>query len=452
MNSTPINFEHAMEKSADRSRRQQAWKLGGCIAVWFIATIPFVQGADWKIPLGGNTFRTAPEPGGESIRRDGALRWSDPQEIFSIFFHVNRACHLKLSILGAIERESATVASNYQDRELTKIALHSPDARWMEAGEIQVEAPGYVRIDLRGIETTALDFGRFQDLTVSSSTEGLDLQFVRSNEGNMFYWGRRGPSVHLTYVTPADRELKYAYTELTVPEGQDPIGSYFMANGFREGYFGMQVNTKSERRILFSVWSPFQTDDPKQIPEDQRVVEVARGPGVRIGQFGNEGSGGQSYLVYSWQAGRTYRFLTEVAPDGNGNTIYTSWFSDVREPDWKLIASFRRPRTNTHLRGFHSFLESFNPSWGHVERRCLYGNVWVGDVEGRWEPCSQARFSVDATGGGRHRIDFEGGTQDGVFFLRNCGFFSSSVRAGETFRLELSQSDPPSIEFDKLPR
>jgi hypothetical protein len=47
--------------------------------------------------------------------------------------------------------------------------------------------------------------------------------------------------------------------EITVPVGQDPIGSYFMANGFGEGYFGFQVNSKTERRVLFSVWSPFRT-------------------------------------------------------------------------------------------------------------------------------------------------------------------------------------------------
>ena len=31
-----------------------------------------------------------------------------------------------------------------------------------------------------------------------------------------------------------------------------------MANGFGEGYFGIQVNGPNERRVLFSVWSPFK--------------------------------------------------------------------------------------------------------------------------------------------------------------------------------------------------
>ena len=59
-----------------------------------------------------------------------------------------------------------------------------------------------------------------------------------------------------------------------VPEGNDVLGSYFMANGFAQGYFGIQVNSPTERRILFSVWSPFHTDDPSEIP-DQAILIAA---------------------------------------------------------------------------------------------------------------------------------------------------------------------------------
>jgi hypothetical protein len=40
------------------------------------------------------------------------------------------------------------------------------------------------------------------------------------------------------YTTPANTE--YFYNEMTIPTGQDPIGSYFMANGFSGGYFGIR--------------------------------------------------------------------------------------------------------------------------------------------------------------------------------------------------------------------
>jgi hypothetical protein len=62
-------------------------------------------------------------------------------------------------------------------------------------------------------------------------------------------WGRRGPSVHLNYQIQKAQKFVVFYNELTILE--DPIGSYFMANGFKEGYFGIQVNSKTERRVLF---------------------------------------------------------------------------------------------------------------------------------------------------------------------------------------------------------
>src|SRR3546814_7623338 len=123
-----------------------------------------------------------------------------------------------------------------------------------------------------------------------------------------------------------------------------------------------------ERRVLFSVWSPYKTDNPDDIPEDQRIVLLRKGKEVHAGEFGNEGSGGQSYLRYPWKAGTTYRFLLHGKPDGKGNTSYTAFFYAPEIKQWKLIASFRRPQTSRWLTRFHSFLENFNPRTGDKQR------------------------------------------------------------------------------------
>jgi hypothetical protein len=227
-----------------------------------------------------------------------------------------------------------------------------------------------------------------------------------------------------------------------------------MANGFSEGYFGFQVNGPEERRVLFSIWSPFKTDNPKEIPEEQRIVKLASGPEVRVGEFGNEGSGGQSYLIYPWKAGTTYRFLTEVKPDETSaeHTVYTSWFGDKSKNEWRLIASFRRPKTSTYLRGFHSFLENFNPQFGYLTRGAEYGNVWVVDSQGKWYECTKARLSADATARGRHRLDYNGGAQGDHFFMRNCGFFPEMGKVGETFERHSTEGAKPAIDFTSLPR
>ncbi|MEX0793558.1 MAG: DUF3472 domain-containing protein [Pirellulaceae bacterium] len=409
------------------------------------------QSAEWSIPVGGNAFRTAPEPGGNAMTRDGGLTWRDADEVFSVYFHVDRPANLKLALRAETSPEGSTLIIRVAGQEFATTLLGG-ESTTHPVGRIDVSEPGYVQVEIQGRKRTGRVFAEIRDLLVTTETADLKLDFVKSNEGNMFYWGRRGPSVHLTYVVPEDRKLQYAYSEITVPEGEDTIGSYFMANGFGEGYFGIQVNNSRERRVLFSVWSPFQTDNPRDIPEDQRVVRLASGPDVRVGEFGNEGSGGQSFLVYPWKAGVTYRFLTEVKPDGPESTRYTAWFGDKSAGEWRLIASFRRPQTSTHLRRFHSFLENFNPAYGHISRRALHGNVWVNDIEGQWHECTQARFSVDATGRGGHRLDFTGGADGEYFFMQNCGFFSETGRPGAVFTRDATPEQKPEIDFDALPQ
>lgn len=406
--------------------------------------------AEWAVPMAGNTFQTAPKPGGNGAQQNGPVAWSDRDAVFSVFFRVDRPAQIHLA-LNAATRNGQSIIATRIDRQKFQTVIKGPGTSRHDIGVARITEPGYVRVDLQGIERTGDVFAEITELLLSSNTDGLTIDFVQNNKGNMYYWGRRGPSVHLRYQVPENVDLRYAYSEVTVPSGQDPIGTFYMANGFGQGYFGMQVNSSKERRILFSVWSPFRTDNPRDIPPEQRIVPLAKGTDVHVGEFGNEGSGGQSYLVYPWTAGSTCQFLTRVEPDDKGRTTYTSWFSEVSDDRWRLIASFRRPSTQTHLKGFHSFLESFSPSYGHLGRRAFYGNVWVCDVNDHWHACSQARFSVDATGGRRHRLDFNGGSDGTRFFLRNCGFFNETGQPGAVFRCDVDGEKPPEISFDALP-
>lgn len=112
---------------------------------------------------------------------------------------------------------------------------------------------GYNRIDiaLNGKDHTGS--GLVESLFIHGDLKGL----TYVSKKDYFYWGRRGPSGHITPVLPPSNNVSYYYSEVTVPTGYDKIGSYFMANGFGEGYFGIQVNSETERRVLFSVWSGY---------------------------------------------------------------------------------------------------------------------------------------------------------------------------------------------------
>jgi hypothetical protein len=268
---------------------------------------------------------------------------------------------------------------------------------------------------------------------------------------------------------------EWFYNEVTVPPGQDIPGSYFMADGFNEGYFGMQVNSATERRILFSVWSPFATDDPKAIPDSLKIVLIRKGDSVHTGAFGDEGSGGQSYLVYPWIAGNTYRFLLraepgaaapaggsthEPAPVHNSastalragtHTRYTAWFFAPESGHWRLIASWDRPATHVWLTHLHSFLENFEPESGDQGRLAHYANQWAGDSAGRWIPLTHARFTADNTARKGYRLDYAGGEQGGGFFLRNGGFFSTYTPIGSWFTRPAPRVLAPPVDLANLP-
>jgi len=410
-----------------------------------------VDGADqgisqWTVPMGGNAFSTGGEAG-PGVR--GGWRWDRPETVISCFFRVDRPADLQIALRALVQGESRIRATAAGKTFTADLKGAEPAA--FPLGSIRVERAGYVRVDLQGIAKTGSVFAEASDLEITSATPELMLSCVKDNEANRFYWGRRGPSVHLSFRMPEARTMEWFYSELTVPDGKDPIGSFFMANGFGEGYFGIQVNGPTERRILFSVWSPFRTDNPRDIPEDQRVVALAKGEGIRIGEFGNEGSGGgQSFLVYPWRSGDTYRFLNRAKPDGKGNTIYTAWFHSPATEEWQLIASFRRPKTDKHLTGIHSFLENFSDRNGWIERQGHYGNQWARDIDGKWHPIREARFTGDDIARRGYRLDYAGGVVGNDFFLRNGGFFADTVKLDSRFTRPSDERPEPEIAVDKL--
>lgn len=418
------------------------------IATWLAAvSSSTAEPARWQVPLAGNSYLTEGKAQTDKVGREG-IHCQDPTSRFSAYFHVDREADLDLALRLRVPEGEATLKAVAAGKSF-EVKAQGAEFHEVPLGKIHVK-PGYTRVDLSGLRKSGASFGDISDLVVASATPEVKASFVKNNEGNMFYWGRRGASVHLGYPLPKDKKIEYAYTEVNVPQGEDPPGSYFMANGFGQGYFGMQVKSDTERWVLFSVWSPHETDRPSDIPADSRVELLKRGPEVRGGEFGGEGSGGQSILVYPWKSGVTYKFLNSVKPDGQGNTVYTAWFGEAGKPEWRLIASFKRPKTDTWLTGYHSFLENFYDAVGYKERRALYGNQWVRDNQGEWHEITSAHFTNDGTGGGGHRLDYAGGVSGNAFFMRNGGYFSDRVPANQSFTRPATPARKPVIDFEKL--
>jgi len=402
------------------------------------------------IPFGGNAWVS--KNANARIRKDGLSNWSGSTDVVSVYFRTESAGQVELSLRLSVpegkSKISVTAAGSTFEKEVANLG-----AAVLKIGTIDIGQAGYVKVELRGLSKTGHVYAEVSDLIVSGSALSAGSAYVKNNEGNYFHWGRRGPSVHLGYKMPKEAEnVQWFYNEIMVPEGEDKLGTYFMANGFSGGYFGMQVNSPTERRVLFSIWSPFNTDDPKSIPDSLKVVLKKKGSTTNTGEFGNEGSGGQSYLFYPWKAGKRYAFLIGAQPDSlKKTTIYTAYFKDIEKGLWQLVASFERPKSGTYLKGLHSFLENFSPDTGDQSRKGTYTNQWAVDNKGIWHEVTTAAFTADATARINYRKDYAGGTDGTFFYLKNCGFFNEFTPIQTVLERKSSGDKHPDIDFKKLP-
>ena len=405
----------------------------------FLNITAFSQTQNLNIDLSGNGYVTKQKEGA-SISQKGLSRWTNPQSVISVFFYLHQPTTTELSLRA---KGNSLIQVSYGSEKF-KVKLQSDNFTIVPIGKINIQKPGYVRIDIQGISKEDPTFGEIEQLIANDVN--CNSNYVKDFSD---YWGRRGPSVHMGYTLP-EGNTEWFYNEVTVPKEGETMHSYYMAAGFGEGYFGMQYNSPTERRILFSVWSPFDTQDPKMIPDNQKIKKLRQGEGVHIGEFGNEGSGGQSYLIYPWKAGNTYKFLMQVKPDGDGNTLYTAYFYATDEKKWKLIASFLRPLTNTWYKHAHSFLENFSPEQGYLSRKVLFGNQWACSQGGRWSRITEGTFTHDATANAKVRLDYQGGlTKNNQFYLKMGGFFDERTPMGSKFRCE-SSGKQPQIDWDAL--
>ncbi len=419
--------------------------LGHAVAILLSLTsiTALAQSRVQSVSLAGNAYVTN-RADKARISDKGVNNWSSPQTTISAYFHVDKPQTITLSLQGTGHATMRMTCNG--KKQNVKFDCDEPTT----AGKMKVKIrkPGHVRVDLNGVKRDGENYANITDLKVAYADGKVTCVHDFSN-----YWGRRGPSVHMGYALPEGSDYEWFYNEVTVPQDGETMHSYYMVAVFGQGYFGMQYNSETERRILFSVWSPFDTQDPRNIPEDQRILLLRRGKGVHIGEFGNEGSGGQSYMLYPWKTGTTYRFLARVRPDGKGNTIYTAYFYATEAGEWRLVAEFLRPQTNTWYTGAHSFLENFNPEQGYLTRKVQYKNQWARTTDGRWVRPSHATFTNDGTAQAGVRLDYVGGqTADGkALFLQMGGFFDENLKSGTRFPLPAYDStQPPQIAWEAL--
>ncbi len=239
-------------------------------------------------------------------------------------------------------------------------------------------------------------------------------------------------SVHLGYSAP---EAVTFYNEITVRESA--AGTYFMVCGWGKGYFGIQELGNGKKVVLFSVWDPGEQNDPSQVKDDVRVTLLHKDEAVRVGRFGNEGTGGQSFFDYDWKVGETYRCLVTAKADGK-RSEYAGYFYMPETKTWKHLVTFSTPTGGELLKGNYSFVEDFKRdrvSTTHT-RWAEFGPGWIKTPDQKWQPLAKARF----TGDGNPVVNIDGGAIHGRMFLATGGAIENkTVPLAEAFELDVTK-------------
>ena len=310
-------------------------------------------------------------------------------------------------------------------------------------GSLNLPRAGYYRIGLEGLARTGTSFGAITSLELAGNA-------LKAAQFNLLE-RRNAASVHLGYPIPTDTRVVAFYNEITVRT--EPLYSYYMACGFRRGYFGIQVNSPTERRVIFSIWDAGnEAISRDKVPEADQVKLLTKGEKVIASGFGNEGTGGHSHLVYPWKRDVLYRFLVTAEPKPP-YTIYSAyfWFPEKKgeKKKWGIIASFRAPKDGNTLFGLYSFNENFGGDNGQLQRLAEFGPQWVLSDKGVWTELTTARFTHDATGK-KDRLDYAMGVTKNGFYLSNGGFSANGIKLGDTRTRVASKKRPEALSTEAL--
>ncbi|WP_164714159.1 DUF3472 domain-containing protein [Chitinophaga rhizosphaerae] len=395
-----------------------------------------------EVTLSGSGYiYPAGNRGAGRIGRNGLTGWKSADAYVKAFFVADKTGELNI----ALKLEAARpVKLNISFGGKTKTVNCTPTSgvAIIPAATFRVTKTGYQEVTIAAADKSASNLPAIRSILLSGEAASA----IRANNSQY----RGAPATHLAYPVPKDTLVEWFYNEISVPENAQPLYAYYMVNGWNGGYFGIQINSPTERRVLFSVWSAFHTDDPKQVPEDYRVKLLKKGADVVINDFGNEGSGGQSFWRFPWKAETTYKLLLHAKPSGD-NTIYSAWFFDPATGKWKFMATWDKPKSGgKYLSGLYSFVENFGAN-GNDLFRARYGNQWVRTAGGNWLELTQSRFSTTADPEKHPRFDIGAGLENGWFYMFSGGFHElGTTRKGEVLTRPAT-GRAPQIDLERLP-
>jgi hypothetical protein len=224
--------------------------------------------------------------------------------------------------------------------------------------------------------------------------------------------------------------------------------SYFMACGFKGGYFGIKDRSSGEKIVLFSVWDGPNGNGPDAAPEENRAELLHKDEGVVVTRVEDGGTASRSEFSYDWKVGEVYRFAVKATASGE-KTAFAAYFYLPESEAWKHLATFRRPAGGRRLEGLESFIEDIRGSDTSATevRRAVFGNGWVRTPEGRWEALLKARFSAPPPKR-KAKETIDAGVVGEHFYLQTGGNTRMTTHLQTVLVRPLGAAVPPEIPED----
>lgn len=202
-------------------------------------------------------------------------------------------------------------------------------------------------------------------------------------------------SVHLHWKTPADCNR----FDVSLNVEKSHPGSFFMAVGWSQGYFGIQDLGGDHHGLICSVWDGNDTDP--NLVQQAKALKCADGATVR--RFGGEGCGLQCIMPFKIRNNLRFSVCAEVLTAEW--TRYSAWVFYDGGHRLRLVDYLSRMEGRL-LNGLYSFVEDFrrDTESAHHSRRAVFHYptcVYRGgadDVKG-------AKFTIASP-------DFEGDNYD----------------------------------------
>lgn len=377
------------------------------------------------------------------ISKQGLVNWNNAKIFSRTFFYPQQTGEIQVSVkLKSPDGDCRLrVQLDNTGKSYEIKAMKNDDSAIVPVGSFVIKDARYHYIQINGISKTGEYFPEIISLLISGPA-AVNLKYNLSQY-------RGAPSTHLWYQYPKDSAIAWFYNEVTIPVGVNSPNAYYMTNGFSDGYSGIQLNSATERRFIFSVWSNYKTNNPNEIPKDYAVTLIKKGEGVVADDFGNEGSGGHSHLVFPWKQGETYKILIGAKPAGD-HTIYSCYYFAPENGKWELMAVWDKTKTGGKLfSGLYSFVENFGGN-GNDFFKAEYGNQWICTPSGTWIELTKCSLTTTASPFKHQRYDYGAGVENNKFYMFTGGFREMNNLAPHSMIERKPNGVHPNIDFDTL--